>query len=237
MPRHTLLALYVLSGIALLGLIKLLCHFTLKDVMQNSGRAGGGSSATGSAAGTGAAEDCEMRSSAAGSLPIVASAGQPANAHEAMQQKVLASELLKPFILYMQYMLIIGALNIEWQAVLPLFKALGWLWAPTSPNTLSIECLLPSSGSSSVPLPVQKLLLALTTPLLVLLALLSLHGLQVAYKHYIRSGRRNAAYCIGIGNGSSLGIQLSQLSLVVMFFFLANAEPNCAVYVCLHAPG
>ncbi|WIA31834.1 hypothetical protein OEZ86_002701 [Tetradesmus obliquus] len=176
MPWPTLLALYVLAGIAMLALIKLACHFTLNDAIRIQ------SSASSTAAAAAGGDGSEVR---VGSLPCLAPAIQRASVHAAAapQQQVLPSELLKPLILYMQYMLIIGTLNIEWQAVWPLFKALGWLWAPTSSHTLSIECLFPSSSSSSssssrtsVPLPVQKLLLALVMPLVVLLVLLGLQG-------------------------------------------------------------
>jgi hypothetical protein len=180
--------------------------------------------AVGSGAASSAAGGSELRGSS--SLPHVAPANQPAaNPHDAQQQQqqqVLPSELLKPLTLYTQYLLIIGTLNIAWQAVLPLYTALGWLWAPTSSHTLSIECLLPSS---SVPLPVQKLLLALAMPLVVLLVLLALRGLTVVYKllcrRYTSRGQQMHADRGHHDNKSvsNVGIQLSQLSLVVMFFF------------------
>jgi hypothetical protein len=208
MAWSTLVALYVLAGIAMLAFIKIVCYLTLKDAVVSSS----GSGVAVPAAAAAAAVSTHARS-ASDSLPQVATARQAAYsaAHVGTQQQVLPSELLKPLILYMQYMLIISTLNIEWQVIWPFYKALGWLWAPTNSTTLSIECLLPSS--SSVPLPVQKLLLALSMPLLVLLVLLALHGLHVVYKHCISRARFDAV------DVSNIGIQLSQLSIVVLFFF------------------
>jgi hypothetical protein len=201
MAWSTLVALYVLSGIALLAFIKVVCYLTLKDAVLDS-----------SGSGVAAAAAVVSSSASGDSLPQVMTASRPANAHVCtQQQQVLPSELLKPLILYMQYMLIISTLNIEWQVIWPFYKALGWLWAPTNSTTLNIECLLPSS--SSVPLPVQKLLLSLSMPLLVLLVLLTLHGLLVVYKHCISRARYDAV------DVSNVGVQLSQMSLVVMFFF------------------
>jgi hypothetical protein len=200
MAWSTLVALYVLAGIAMLAFIKLVCHITLKDAAVSSFDSG---------AAAAAAAVSSHTSSAGDSLPQVATARQPTNfaAHVGNQQHVLASEVLKPLILYMQYMLIISTLNIEWQVIWPFFKALGWLWAPTNSTTLSIECLLPSS--SSVQLPVQKLLLSLSMPLLVLLVLLALHGLHVVYKHCISKARYNDV------DVSNIGVQLSQLSFLL----------------------
>ncbi|KAF6256734.1 hypothetical protein COO60DRAFT_84981 [Scenedesmus sp. NREL 46B-D3] len=219
MPWSTLVALYVLAGIALLAFIKAVCYFTLKDAVLRS---------TSSAAAVAAAVSGASQT-AADSLPYVAVASQQANAHVVIQQQVLPTELLKPLILYMQYMLIISTLNIEWQVIWPFHKALGWLWASSSSTTLSVECLLVSS--SSVPLPVQKLLLSVSMPLMVLLALLALHAVQAVVTHYKSRVRRADADDQGVG---SIGIQASQLSLVVLFFFWPMLSRTVlAMFACM----
>eukprot|EP00878_Enallax_costatus_P045249 GHUV01054318.1.p1 GENE.GHUV01054318.1~~GHUV01054318.1.p1 ORF type:complete len:208 (-),score=48.37 GHUV01054318.1:23-646(-) len=69
--------------------------------------------------------------------------------------KLPAAQLLRPLVLYSQYMLIVSSMPIEWPASIayPL-KALAWVWSPASPETLSIECVL--STSSRLPVSIQK---------------------------------------------------------------------------------
>ena len=90
------------------------------------------------------------------------------------------SDYLKLLIRHLQYLVIIGSLQIEWPAALTgIFAAAGAAFsAAGSAGVVSMECVL--SDNSSVPVPVQKLLLQLGLPIVVMVAVLLVRGLVCA---------------------------------------------------------
>lgn len=97
-----------------------------------------------------------------------AAAGGPLPAASA---RLRCSDLIKPAVLWAQWLLLLFSMNVAWPAslVVPL-RALAWLWSSSAPGqTLSLDCLL--SSSTAVPVPVQRLLLCICMPVLVAAAL------------------------------------------------------------------
>jgi hypothetical protein len=105
-----------------------------------------------------------------------------AKAAGAGQQSVQVSptDLLKPFCIYLQFMFIVATMQgITWPATLSKpFQALLWLFSSSSPQSLSLECILPSS--STLPVPVQIFILSMVTPLSIMALLLVLETV-IAY--------------------------------------------------------
>jgi hypothetical protein len=123
------------------------------------------------------------------------------------ETKEPVSILLKCLVLYSQWLLLVASLNIDWPASIAYpFLMLAWFWAPSNPETLSIDCLL--SESSSVPTAAQRVLFYVGVPvvLLVLLLLLELLSSQ------LRRNRFNTA--------ATLKDRLGSSAMVVLFFFL-----------------
>jgi hypothetical protein len=76
------------------------------------------------------------------------------------------ADLLRPLVLYMQFALILASVTgVQLPAPLayPL-QALAWSWSPAVPETLSIECILPHGSSSSIPVSIQRMLFYLAMP-------------------------------------------------------------------------
>eukprot|EP00877_Chromochloris_zofingiensis_P002692 jgi/Chrzof1/12423/Cz06g34050.t1 len=81
-----------------------------------------------------------------------------------------ASDLLKVLILYMQYMVVVAGMRIDWPITLTYpFKALTWLWASSTFQTISLDCQL---GNAGLPLAVKRVLVAGLTPWAMLASLL-----------------------------------------------------------------
>lgn len=119
-----------------------------------------------------------------------------------------ASILFKCLVLYSQWLLLVASLNIEWPpAVAYPFRMLAWFWAPSNPETLSIDCLL--TDSTTVPLAVQRVLFYVSVPVLLLAVLLLLELLLSKLKH-----KPSAAAA------ATLKDRLGSSAMVVMFFFL-----------------
>jgi hypothetical protein len=123
------------------------------------------------------------------------------------ETKEPVSVLLKCLVLYLQWMLLVASLNIDWPASIAYpFQFLAWLWAPSNPETLSIDCLL--SGKSGVPIAVQRVLFYVSAPVVLLALLLVLELLWSRLRHK-RSNTK-----------ATMADRLGSSSMVVVFFFL-----------------
>jgi hypothetical protein len=123
------------------------------------------------------------------------------------ETKEPVSILLKCLVLYSQWLLLVASLNIDWPASIAYpFQMLAWFWAPSNPETLSIDCLL--SDSSSVPIAAQRVLFYVSVPV-VLLALLLLIELLLSQ---LKRQRFNTA--------ATLKDRLGSSAMVVVFSFL-----------------
>jgi hypothetical protein len=119
------------------------------------------------------------------------------------------SVLLRCLVLYTQWMLLVASINIDWPASIayPL-QVLGWLWAPSNPETLTIDCLL--SDSAGVPVAVQRVVFYISIPVVMLAVLLLLE---------VTVFRRACKHSRGI-NTATLPDRLGSNAMVVVFFFL-----------------
>jgi len=86
--------------------------------------------------------------------------------------KATPTELLKPFLLYLQYLWVVAAMQgVDWPATLAVpLQGITWLLASSTPQSLSIECVLPQMAV--LPVPVQVFLLSMAMPALIMLVLL-----------------------------------------------------------------
>lgn len=117
-----------------------------KDAKDSAGTAECSVSTAGTITSTTQHPSC---SSSVGASPVPTSF---ASAHTlntvVLQEQVppLPSSILKVLILYMQYMLIIGSLAVDWPASMSRpFTALAGLWSTANPEAFMLDCLLPSS--------------------------------------------------------------------------------------------
>jgi hypothetical protein len=131
--------------------------------------------------------------------------------------------LLRPLLLYTQYILIIASLNIEFPSTVtaPL-KAVAWFWAPASPQALSIDCLLEGSAAAgTLPIAMLRVLVYICMPLAMLLALLVLEAtlLKFAHKSSVRAGMAD---------------RLFSSAFVAAFFFLPSiARSLFSLFACV----
>ncbi|WIA08532.1 hypothetical protein OEZ85_007966 [Tetradesmus obliquus] len=146
MSMQAIIVSYTFSGLAMLAFIKVLCHYTLADNIQARAR-------------------------------VMHMPHRPVEQREpgiaASGNGLPPAQLLKPFVLYMQYIMIIFGMQVDWPQSLALpLKALAWVWASASPETLSVECLI--DGSSAIPVAVRKVVFYLSVPVVMLAVLLLL---------------------------------------------------------------
>ncbi|KAF6265050.1 hypothetical protein COO60DRAFT_1480381 [Scenedesmus sp. NREL 46B-D3] len=125
---------------------------------------------------------------------------------QADEDKQHISDLLRCLVLYSQWMLLVASVNIDWPPSISYpMQILGWIWAPSNPETLTIDCLL--SASVGVPVAVQRVVFYISMPVVMLIVLLLLEATV------FRAMRRpcNAAV-------STAG-QLGSNAIVIVFFF------------------
>jgi len=103
------------------------------------------------------------------------------------------TDVVKPLVLFCQYMLMVFTLNTSWPSSLSyvLQKPLAWLWSSTSPQTLSVECVMPHS--TAVPIPVLRILFYLLMPVLMIVVLLALEAVTMA----VQSKRKERRHVCG----------------------------------------
>ncbi|WIA41415.1 hypothetical protein OEZ86_004998 [Tetradesmus obliquus] len=103
---------------------------------------------------------CNERAGATPAPPAAAAAAAAAGDDDS---KVEPAELLRPLVLFLQYLLIVSTLDVQCPDTISYaFRALACAWSPASPESMSIDCVLPSS--SRMPLAVQKILFILLVP-------------------------------------------------------------------------
>lgn len=127
------------------------------------------------------------------------------------RQQQPPAELLKPLVLYMQYLLVVASMGISWPPTLacPL-QALAWVWSSASPETLSIDCLL-KNDHSAIPLAMQKVLFYLIMPLAMLLLLLLVEWAMIAL---LQSK--------AMASSESIVDRLLKCATIAVFFFLPS---------------
>ena len=186
MPIWAIVALYAAATILMLGFLKLFCYFTLAD---NAAPTGERSSSSSSNSSSSSSSEDGVNDTAGDSRGDQGESGGDGHGHGKGNSVLSSTNVLRPLVLYMQYLLIIYSLNIPWPATLvyPL-QTLAGLWSSASPQALSIECLL--SPSSSIPIGIQRVLFYLLTPVAMAVLLLLIEAaFIIARRTCGRSGR------------------------------------------------
>jgi hypothetical protein len=117
------------------------------------------------------------------------------------------TSLLRCLVLYSQWFMLVGSLNIYWPAPIAyMLTAMGYIWAPSTPETLSIDCLLTNNGY--VPVAVQRVLFYGGVPVVMFLLLILLELVLSIVKRV----RSTAA--------ASMAERLGGSAMVVAFFVL-----------------
>ena len=107
----------------------------------------------------------------------------PGNRGKAKNGVAVAADLLKVLVIYVQYLVIIGSLRVEWPGVLSyIYIGAAWLFAVASSQVFSLDCLLVQHSTSSIPIPIQRLLVYLVMPLLMLFAAIVAQGVLYGLK-------------------------------------------------------
>lgn len=139
---------------------------------------------------------------------------------EAHQARLLPSDLLRPLLLYSQYILVIGSMSISYPVTIayPL-RVLAWFWSPASPETLSVDCLL--SNSELFPTAAQRVLFYLCMPVVMLLLLMAIEAitLHLGQKSRVRTGMADRLY--------------STLCVAAFFFLPSVARTVFSLFACV----
>jgi hypothetical protein len=92
---------------------------------------------------------------------------------------------------YLQCMWILSNIDIRYPASLSApFQALQWLFSPSSPRSLGIDCILRNYGH--LPVAAQEFLLSMLMPLAIMLVLLA-YETMVALVNFVRYGQQQLA--------------------------------------------
>jgi hypothetical protein len=115
-----------------------------------------------------------------------------ADAGVASPDQARPCDLVKPLVLYAQYLFIITSINgVPWpQPVSVVVQALSFFWSSTSSNSLGLDCVL--RHSAALPLAIQKTLFSLLMPVAMLLVLLLVDILWSRLQSLRRSRPRRA---------------------------------------------
>eukprot|EP00878_Enallax_costatus_P003662 GHUV01003876.1.p1 GENE.GHUV01003876.1~~GHUV01003876.1.p1 ORF type:complete len:246 (+),score=71.72 GHUV01003876.1:1795-2532(+) len=125
---------------------------------------------------------------------ILGSSGPGARLHtrvSTLQRLVpaLPSSVLKVLVLYMQYMLVISSLQVEWPGSLSgPFTALAVLWGGASSEALAVECLMPGRQAAvldAAPPGVLRVVLLVIAPIVSFCALIACECLWRVTKPWI----------------------------------------------------
>jgi hypothetical protein len=139
------------------------------------------------------------------------------------------SDYLKVLVRHLQYLLVVASLPTPWpDALSAMFKALGWLFAASSGQAVSLSCLL-SDTSSDLPLPIQKALLYLMAPLVMLVLVLVSRVLRRCLPALLRKGKEGRHHV-----KYTLWGEVVCSSLVVLFFFYpTQVRVGLGMFACI----
>jgi hypothetical protein len=144
------------------------------------------------------------------------------------QDSLRPTDVLKPLILFCQYLLMVFTLNTKWPATLShgLRQPVAWLWSSTSAQTLSVECVLP--GHTAVHVAVLRMLFYLMMPVAMVVMLLAIE----AVSEYVRSRQRGG---LGVARyGLTWRHRLASIAFVVVFFYLpSTVRTILSLFACV----
>jgi len=131
----------------------------------------------------------------------------------------IPAELLRALVLHCQFLYIIGMMvGVPWPATLawPL-QIIGGIWSSTSGSSIGFDCIL--QGSKGLPVPVQKLLICLFTPVGVLCCVLAIE----AVLHFLRPQK-----------SASAGHDFASVVMCIVFMFLPTwVHTALSLFTCV----
>ena len=128
------------------------------------------------------------------------------------KQLLWPSDLLKVFITYMWYLLIVASIRLPWHDfITAVFQATGVFMSITSSEVMSLDCLLSTGGDNMLPLAIRKQLVYLLVPVGMFCAVVLLQLLLRVWQ------RKRGS--VGIASKLELAEQLPVIAMVVVFFF------------------
>jgi hypothetical protein len=147
--------------------------------------------------------------------------------HSAAQLQIMQpAEMMRPLVLYFQYLLIISSMNADWPAPLAhCFHALAAAFAPASAQYLGVECLFSSDGS--IPLSMKGVLFNLLAfPALLIVSL----AIEAACFLRARCAKRTAAAARRVG----LGPRVACSCMVAVLLYLPGiARTTFSILACV----
>eukprot|EP00775_Hariotina_reticulata_P005170 gene5170-5408_t len=147
------------------------------------------------------------------------------------QDPLRPTDVLKPLILFCQYLLMVFTLNTKWPATLShvLQKPVAWLWSSASAQTLSVECVL--STSTAVHVAVLRVLFYLMMPVAMVVVLVAIEAIS----QFVRSRQRG-----GLGGlyAMSWNHKFASIAFVVVFFYLpSTVRTILSLFACVPVDG
>jgi hypothetical protein len=158
----------------------------------------------------------------------------------------IAADLLRVLVMYVQYLVVVGNLRVEWPGILSqIYTGAAWIFAVASSQVFSLDCLLEQYSKWDAPIPIQRFLVYLAMPVLMLFAAVLVQVVidctKLALYSICSRRRRAAAYDLrspdvaaqdlGLASGSGVGsgprwpmylwvaAKLTVLCLVVFYYF------------------
>jgi hypothetical protein len=140
-------------------------------------------------------------------------------------------DILKPLVLYAQWLLVVcqSMNNVPLPPSLALLlQAVSWFWSSASSSSLGLDCVLPRE--TSIPVPAQKLLFALLTPVVVLCMLLC--G-ELLLSLRCRPNRRRSRITTAVA-GIRMRDRFVSLFVCMAFMFLPTwAHAAFSLFACI----
>jgi hypothetical protein len=138
------------------------------------------------------------------------------------KQLLWPSDLLKVFITYMWYLLIVASIRLPWHDfITAVFNACGVLMSVTSSEVMSLDCVLGSESGGAEAADggeVRGLPLAIKKQLVYLLVPVGMFGAVLGVQLLLREWQKRKAVA-GVASKVALSDQLPVIAMVVVFFF------------------
>jgi len=154
--------------------------------------------------------------------------------NQEVTSEMRVSDVLKVLILYVQYLVVLGTARVAWPGSLAaVFSAASLLFASSTGQFLSLDCLMMEVAAWKVPMPVVKQLIYLVLPLAVIIGVCMASALFLVVTRWW-SRRRNAPGGAQVSLLSALVARLPVIVLVVLYtFYPSLVRVGLSFFACL----
>ena len=138
------------------------------------------------------------------------------------------SELLRALVIHSQWLYIIcNLVGIPWPAALTVpMQVIGGIWSSTSGSSVGFDCIL--RGSKGLPVPVQKLLICLFTPVGILCVVLAMEVFLRNLRVRVLPTRRMVA------KPGSAHHEIAGVAMCIVFMFLPTwVNTSLSLFTCI----